>query len=82
MNVFLKEVLEGLTEEEKKNCNGYWTYAHSKELLWEHNPFKTKDEAIAAGREVFPCGFTIGELKNNDENMVYNIINIEKLSFS
>lgn len=70
-----------LEEAEKKNYEGYWTYAHSKDLTWEHEPFKTKKKAIAEGREVFPCGFVIGQLKSN-ENMEYDVENVETLSFS
>jgi len=81
MNDFLKTVKEELAKAEKENFEGYWTYAHSKDLAWEHEPFETKDEMIAAGREVFPCGFAIGQLKIT-ENMVYDVVNVEKLSFS
>lgn len=81
MSNFLKEVLVELAQAEKKNFEGYWTYAHSKDLNWEHEPFETKEEAIASGREVFPCGFVIGQLKNT-ENMVYDVVNVEKVSFS
>ncbi|MFY0519333.1 hypothetical protein ACOMCU_16120 [Lysinibacillus sp. UGB7] len=75
-----RELKEG-AQTEMKNYEGYWTYAHSKDLVWEPEPFEKKDEAIAAGREVFPCGFVIGQLKNN-ENMIYDVVNVEKLSFS
>ncbi|MBD8523821.1 hypothetical protein [Lysinibacillus fusiformis] len=81
MNTFLNEILKELTKVETQDYEGYWTYAHSKELNWENGPFKTKEEAVAAGQKDFPCGFAIGQLKR-DEKMVYNVINIEKITFS
>lgn len=81
MNTFLNEVLKELTKAETHDYEGYWTYAHSKEMNWENEPFKSKEEAVAAGKKDFPCGFVIGQLRREKET-VYNVINIEKLTFS
>ncbi|MEX3623551.1 hypothetical protein [Viridibacillus arvi] len=78
MSNFIKEIL---AKEEKKNYEGYWTFAHSKDLEWEHESFERKDEAIVAGRDIYPCGFVLGQLKYKD-NMVYDVVNVEKLTFS
>lgn len=69
-------------EESCKDLEGYWTFAHSKDLEWEMPFFKTKKKAIAAGKDVLPCGFLIGQLKRKDNNMEYEIVNVEKLTFS
>ncbi len=83
MNEFLNAVMEELSKAEGKNFDGYWTYAHSKDLEWVHDPYKTKADAIAAGRDVYPCGFVVGQLKNTgNTNMTYDVVNVEKLSFS
>ena len=50
-------------------------------IEWEPEPLETKAEAIAAGKEVYPCGFAIGQLRKT-ENKVYGVVNIEKLTFS
>lgn len=67
--------------EKAKNIEGFWTFTHSKDLLWEHAPFTTKNKAITAGRKIFPCGFVIGQLSKS-QNMEYVVENIEKLTFS
>lgn len=69
-------------EESCQDLEGHWTFAHSKELEWENAPYKTKKKAIAAGKDVFPCGFLIGQLKRKDNNLEYEIVSLEKVTFS
>lgn len=59
MNTFLNEVVKELTT---LDYEGYWTYAHSKEMHWKNESFKTKEEPVAAGQKDFACGFAIGQL--------------------
>lgn len=65
------------------NLEGCWTFAHSKDLEWEQESFKTKAAAIAAGQKVYPCGFVVGQLKKTENKYrKYDVVNVEKLSFS
>lgn len=64
------------------NLEGCWTFAHSKDLEWE-NAYKTKRAAIIAGKKVYPCGFVVGQLKKTESKYrKYDLVNIEKITFS
>lgn len=56
-----------------------WTFADT-EGEWVNESFKTKEEALAAGKMKFEDSYLVGQLIGSDEEITYTVENIEEVN--